>query len=489
MTQWRNKHVAADLNVVTDVGIFKNAWQHLTGAFKSEECGWQKEIREADLGGVGILGHSFDIIGFTAAMAKVVYVDPIDEHVIKEPILQNKITSVQWRNDKDIYEMIFAMVRYIVSAGEFDLIEVDGVYDVMSCAQRIKTVDNEYLDATETIIKKPGYVQYRLRGESVTPTKDNTITVPLDKVERCFWAQPGTSADAYCPARRVLPHIRLYQQIVRQFQRIAFSNGLAQQLLYLGIDDGAWRRDKEYLSQFDNPDKAIPPVANDVVQTGKEIASGMSTSPFYVTMGPNPPAKLDLTVSFDEQARQQLFDSEKAIATGLNIPARFVLADQDLSHFVEAWQDEQFRNFGVIPPLKIVLNFLDKAIYSKYSQKFNIPAKLWYSYQHISRVALNPAQLIELFKVGAIGTAFIHQTLGIQEGDALLSAEDIRYRRELLTGDSGLQQEQLANRDAQRQGIEKNAVSDITPLPDGKMRQSDTSKPAVTSALKDEKKN
>ena len=479
MVQYRKKTVAGSLEYIDEdggLGIFKpvvNLAQKMLGITgPPAEESWQKEVRHYDLNGVGILGHSLDIIGFTAAAARLHFVDPISYVEIDDLLLQEKIYEAKWRGDKDIFEMLFVMVRALASVGEIDLVCIDGEYDLFQVSQRVKSSPNE-LDRRGNVVKW-GTVTYKQRNSDKTT---DTVTVSKEYIERCFVPQPGANHEAYAPTRRILPVLRLYSQIMTQFQRIAFSNSLMTKGLYLGEDDGDWIRDEEYTSNFDNPSKAVPPIVNDLTQLSKAIAAGESLAPWYPMMGAIEPKAIDLTTSFDEQARQTLKDCDEAIAIGLNLPAKMLLGD-NVNHFGEYLQDEQFRTFGVAPLLKIALTFLDKHIYSKYAFKANRAAKLWFSYDHITRTTLNPAQFIELFKIGVVGSAEIQRQLGISPKAGILSPEDIQFRRELLTGDSGLQQAQLSQRDAQRQGQEKQAVPATNPLTNGQMRQESAQKPS-----------
>lgn len=486
------KDIAASLEYISEDGQGINVFRPALNIFKSligigppVEESWQKELRHYDLNHVGIFGNSLDIIAFTAAAASLEYVDPTNLAPIPDAILQEKILQPVWRGDKDIFEMLFVLVRSLGQVGEIDLVCINGEYDLFQISQRVKDTKNKY-DKQGNLLAY-GTVTYRQRDTD----EHDLVTISKQHIERCFVPQPGANHEAYAPGRRVLPWMRLYAQIVTQFQRIAFSNSLMTKGVYLGEDDRTWEQNEEYLSQFSNPNQAVPPIVNDMAKMAQEISKGGKLAPWWPMMGPEKPIAIDLTTSFDEQARQVIKDCDREIALGLNIPSRLLLGD-NVNHFAEWLQDEQFRTYAVAPLLKIAIKFLDKHIYSKYPTKYGYAAKLWYSFDELTANSLNPAQFIELFKIGVVGSQGIQRHLKLSAQDAYLSPQDIQLRRELLTGDSGLQQAQLA----QRYGQQANAVGPNNPLTNGQLRQNQNALPSqeepiqapqVTAALEDDK--
>lgn len=478
MVMWKkNENITASLEYVEEAGgglnVFRPVVSFVQRMFsgKKEETSWQSEVRFYDLNHTGILGHSLDIIGFTASSARLMYVDRLDYTEDKNELLQQQIYKDIWRDGQDIFEILYKGVRALASVGEFDLIYVDGKYDILHCSQRISTYK-----------RKDGTQITRYRQRAGIETGESVLEVESENIERCYVPEPGNNLEAYAPTRRVLPHLRLYSQIMAQFQNIARSNSLMTKALYLGEDDGDWQRNQEYINSFTNPSEALPPAVNDLTQLAQRIAKGDLLAPWYPLMGPTKPEAVDLTTSFDEHAREMLVESDKGIAEGLNIPARLIFGD-NLTHFSDWVNDEQFRNFGVVPVLKVMIKFLDTNIFSKYALKYGSGSILWFSYDHVARTALNPQQFIELFKTGIVGSAEVRRQLGIPEAAKLLSPEDIQYRRELLTGDSGLQQDLLSARDARQSGMEKNAVPDSAPLTNGQKRMSNVGKAPGTPVL------
>jgi len=458
--QKKGDHIAAELQYDTSSGGLElvrpvyRVFDMLRGINTLKEKSWQAKARYYALNNIGLFGHSLDIIAYTAGQARLQYVNPTTYLEIQDPILQSKLGYPKWRADKTIYEALISAVWALACVGEFDLVYIDGEYDIFHVSQRLRSYQ-----------KKDGkkYILYKQREED---TKRDTIEIEENNIERCFVSQPGANYDAYSPARRILPDLELYEQITKQFTRIAYSNSLLPKFFYLGIDDNEWQQDEKYLSQFDDPNKAIPPVVNDAANLAKEATKDTFSAPFLPMMGPEAPQAIDATTSFDEQSRMMRKDIRATIADGLNIPARLLVSD-DITHFSEAAQSEDLRNNATIPLLKVVLACFDKHIYSRYATSSGYSAKLWYSYDHIARsAALNPAQFIELFKIGAIGLSEVRRQLGIPEKAKIQSPEDIIYRRELLTGDSGLQQQQLA----QKYGQEANAANPTAPLAHGQTR-------------------
>lgn len=488
------KDVAASLEYISEHGIGVDVYRPQTTSLveygtiemasgPTVEKEWQKEVRLYDLNSVGIFGNSLDMIGYTASTAQLEYVDPYTELPISDPILQSRTHAPKWRDGKDIADILFAGTRALASVGEIDLVKIpdgkgDYEYDLFHVSQRDSETPNTIDKKTGRIIEY-GTITYRLRDSITTAT--SKITVSKENVERCFVPQPGANHEAYAPARRVLPQLRLYSQIMTQFQRIAMSNSLMTKGVYLGEDDGEWLRDERYMSQFKDSSKAIPPSVNDMVQQARRVAAG-HVDPWWPLMGSTEPKAIDLTTSFDEQAREQLKQCNIEIALGLNIPAKMLLGE-DTTHFVEWTQKEELRTFAVSPLLDILIRFLDKHIYSYYPAKYGYSAKLSYNFDDASAMALNPAQLIEMFKIGVIGKKGIGRILKLSPEDMVITQEDIQARRELLTGDSGLQQAQLAERDAQQRGQQIQAVPDSSPLTNGNMRQGNENKQDVVATL------
>ncbi len=445
---------------------------------RTNEEAWQAEIRNADASGMGIVGHSFDLLAFTAAMTDIEFVDRVSGLRIKSPVLQSKLSLPIWRDDKDLDEIIFSMVRYLASVGEYYLVKINGFYDIFGCNQKAKV---------EKIQQPNGeWISYTYFWQRDGEKEENWIRVPSSDVSRGYFSRPGANREAYSPGRRVLPEIRTAMQIMRQFQRIAFSNTLVTKSIYLGADDMAWTRDKMYMDQWADPSMAVPPVVNDLTNLGDSVAKGNNNAPWHLMMGPNDPKVLDLTTSFDENARQTLQDLKISIAEYLNIPAQMLLSNGEENHFGKYATDERLRNYGYGPLLRVALKHLYKEIFSSFANEYQYDAKLDFSLDKLAKSTLNPTQAIELFKVGAIGKYGILKILNVPEEYAVQTAEDDQRRRELLTGDSGLQQDLLAERDAQARGIAKNAVPDSAPLTDGKARQGEPKK--VSAAFKDEKK-
>jgi len=445
---------------------------------RTNEEGWQTEIRNADLNGAGIVGHSFDLLAFTAAMTEIEYVDRVSGLKIKSPVLQSKLSLPIWRDDKDIDEIIFAAVRYLASVGEYYLVNVDGKYDIFGCNQKAKVEKLKHQNGE--------WVSYTYFWQREGEPEDNWVKVRSSDVSRGYFSRPGANREAYSPGRRVLPEIRTAMQIMKQFQRIAFSNTLVTKSIYLGADDMAWTRDQQYMSQWADPQMAVPPVVNDLTNLGDSVAKGKNSAPWHLMMGPNEPKVLDLTTSFDINARQTLQDLKISIAEYLNIPAQMLISEGEENHFGKYATDERLRNYGYGPLLRVVLKHLYKEIFSSFANESQYDAKLDFSLDKLAKSTLNPTQAIELFKVGAIGKYGILKILNVPEEYAVQTPEDDQRRRELLTGDSGLQQQLLSERDAQAQGIAKNAVPDSAPLTDGRARQGQPSK--VSAAFKDEKK-
>lgn len=463
------------------------ASQKMLSLTPDEEQSWQMRIRHCDQVGVGILGHALDIIAFVAAMAWIQYEDFYTRQRIDDPQLQSFLAEDLWHDSKDIEEIIFFGVRELNLVAELYLIEYpdqygQNRYDIVSTNQFIRKFQvNQKNPKRRPTTDDPWFWEFRLRDES---RPSSNIIVEDGKVHRCFNPKSGATREAYAPTARILTEAELNLKILKMFERIADSNSLVTKIAYLGQDDGQWMMDQDYKSQFSDPTKAVPPVVNDLSNLARGIKDGKYNDPWQLMMGPVAPTAVDLTTSFDKEAREQINQNNIAIATGLNAPATLLLEKSDTSHFHEFVNNDRLRNFASDPTLKLFLRFLFKHVFEKEALKRNYKARLGFTYDKVMRSTLNPAQFIELFKIGAVGMKAIARHLNLSEEDMQLTAEDIRYRRELVTGDSGLQQEQLA----QRYGQDANAVSYDNPLTNGQKRQETSNIEKVDAALNNKKK-
>lgn len=441
---------------------------------------WQTRIRACDQKGVGILGHALDIIGFVASMADPYYNDFYTKQKIDDPQLQKHLQENIWHDNQDLEEIFFFGVRELSLVGELYLIQYPDsqgtmLYDIISTNQLVKkTQINTDNPKKRPRPHDPWVYEFRLREESDTKTN---IIVEEKNVHRCFNRRSGATREAYAPTRRILQEAELNLKILRMFARIADSNSLVTKIAYLGQDDGQWMLNKDYTSQFSDPTKAVPPVVNDLSKLAQGIHKGEYNDPWQLMMGPVAPTAVDLTTSFDKEAREQISQNNEAIALGLNAPATLLLERADTSHFHEFVNDDRLRNFASDPMLKTFLKFLHKHVFEKEAVKLGYKTSLGFSYDNVLRSTLNPAQLIELNKAGVISLKGIRRHLSISEVDATFTSEDHQIRQELLNTSSALE--------ARKYGMEAHAVGYENPLTNGQMRQQPEK---IDAAFTDKKK-
>lgn len=355
---------------------------------------WQAEVRKYDLEEIGILGYTFDMIASVASTTRL-FIEYKGKEV-DNPAIQNVLHRMKWRYHDNLSEAIYGQIRLLASVGEFEVAMVDNTLAYFSVSQRIKSTSDLY------------------QRYSLTDDNKAYADIPKQNILRCFTPRPGRTLEAYSPARRVLPLLNIYSEVLNSIGKTAKSAQSIPTIVWLGRDDESWRSDDEYVASFGDNNPAVPKILNDFSGLARKMMKNEIYAPFFPMVGEDKPEVMHINSPIDTGTISILEDLDKRIATGLNIPAQLITAEST-NHWNAWMHDQQLKRQTIEPNMNRITALWTLILHEHYGldRKYNVG----FAFDSVDQSSEDKKIAIEAYRQKIVSSEYVRKVIGASPDD------------------------------------------------------------------------